>query len=862
MRFVPSPRMLDRLLARLAAFGTERPRAVLGGALVIAALSVAFAAALAHIETDIVKFLPDEEVVRAFGEAREIAREPGTLYALLEADAGGEGGAGDPAEALLGYAAPWATALRASGLVASVEYAIPEVYERFTREVLIPNGFLYLEGGDLDEAIARLEPEAIQGEIASAAARLRTAAPVQLARLVAGDPLGLARIFARRLSRAIGAFRIDAASGYLLSPDRRALLVKVVGRGGPGDLAYARSLFQALAAAEEAGRRGAAPGAAAVRASYTGGYAFAIEDERSIARDIYLTVGTSVVTVLGIFVIAFRRARAFAIATAPLFVGIAAGVAAFVALRREVTIPTAAFVSVVVGLAIDFPIHLLARYLRERRAGRDLAAANEAALRSAGGGAVPAGLMTGAAFLTFALTGFRGLADLGIMAGLSMIASLGATLAVFPALTAALGERDERRGVTGFGLERLWKAIARAPGPIVGASVLATAFAAGVLLFAPGPPVILESDLRNLRPEGARAFEVQEAIGRRFGGSFEVALAVVHAPGEEAALETLARARRGLEALRERGAIAGWESPERYLPSRVAQEAALLRLRAVDPAAVEAALREALAANGFKVDAFAGAIATLRRQLRPPGLVARATLEGAGVGALLDALGEPAEPGAPARALLSIFPPPSADRATFEAEVRAALVPAADRPARMMLTGTGAVVAALARRLERDFVVATTVSVMAVFAIALVHFRRVGDAVLATVPVVAGFLWMLAVLKAAGIPINFMNVIVFPMIIGIEDNAVHVLHRWREREREGGGAPPPIGAVLADTGLALFLCTATTMLGFGSLVLSSNRGIASIGAVMLIAKATCWVTGTVALPAWLEARVSRSRSAA
>ena len=117
-------------------------------------------------------------------------------------------------------------------------------------------------------------------------------------------------------------------------------------------------------------------------------------------------------------------------------------------------------------------------------------------------------------------------------------------------------------------------------------------------------------------------------------------------------------------------------------------------------------------------------------------------------------------------------------------------------------------------------------------------------------------------MRLLDLPVNFMNVIAFPMVIGIEDNAVHVVHRYREVRAAGVAAGrPAVEAALADTGLALFLCTATTMLGFGSLVLSENRGLASIGAATLIGKTACWVTSTIALPAWLRLQETRQSRA-
>jgi hypothetical protein len=458
--------------------------------------------------------------------------------------------------------------------------------------------------------------------------------------------------------------------------------------------------------------------------------------------------------------------------------------------------------------------------------------------------------MTVAAFLAFALTSFRALAQLGELAAVGMAVSLVATFWILPPLLALTGRgRDESRPTTSFGLPRLWRLLERRPHAVVGLAGLATVLAAGYLATAPGPVVRLESDLRNLLPKADRTFEVQEAIALRFGVSPDVGLVVARAADEEGVLEALAGFEGALAPLVAEGSVAGYESPARWLPPRSAQERARARLAAVDPDRVAADLREALRGSGFKLAAFEGAIARTRELLRPPSLVTRATLEGAGLGELVAALRT--EPGGRAIGLLTAFPAPGRDgllaleraNATIGPEVS----PAPAAPC-VVVTGVGTIVRALVASLERDVRRATLAAALAVVLIALVHFRALGPTAAACAPVFVGFLWMLAVMKRLDLPVNFMNVIVFPMVIGIEDNAIHVVHRWREL-RSTGGAPGALARTLDEIGLALFLCTATTMLGFGSLVLSDNRGLASIGVVTLIGKATAWVASTVALPA-------------
>jgi hypothetical protein len=84
-----------------------------------------------------------------------------------------------------------------------------------------------------------------------------------------------------------------------------------------------------------------------------------------------------------------------------------------------------------------------------------------------------------------------------------------------------------------------------------------------------------------------------------------------------------------------------------------------------------------------------------------------------------------------------------------------------------------------------------------------------------------GVLWTLGILVAVGLPLNQMNVFVTTMIVGIgSDYGIHVYHRYRE------GASL---ARLAETARSVLLAALTTVVGFGSLILTHYPGLQSIG---------------------------------
>jgi predicted RND superfamily exporter protein len=115
-----------------------------------------------------------------------------------------------------------------------------------------------------------------------------------------------------------------------------------------------------------------------------------------------------------------------------------------------------------------------------------------------------------------------------------------------------------------------------------------------------------------------------------------------------------------------------------------------------------------------------------------------------------------------------------------------------------------------------------------------------------------GMVWMLGIMALMGLAMNFMNIFVTTMIIGIGvDYGVHAIHRYRENQRRPGG---DLEEDLVQTGSAIAIAALSTMVGFGSLSLSHYPGLRSMGLVAILgALTTCLIALTV-LPAFLRLR--------
>src|SRR5207244_8802657 len=96
-----------------------------------------------------------------------------------------------------------------------------------------------------------------------------------------------------------------------------------------------------------------------------------------------------------------------------------------------------------------------------------------------------------------------------------------------------------------------------------------------------------------------------------------------------------------------------------------------------------------------------------------------------------------------------------------------------------------------------------------------------------------------------GNDLNPANMIAFPLILGVgADNGVHVLHDYRGR-RHGSYF------LTSSTGRGIMVAALTTILGFGTLMIASHRGLASLGLILTLGVTCCMLTALVFLPALL-----------
>ncbi|MBZ0090123.1 MAG: MMPL family transporter, partial [Thermoanaerobaculia bacterium] len=390
--------------------------------------------------------------------------------------------------------------------------------------------------------------DAVRDRAAELRRLLETPQAVAWKQLIKLDPLGVADVFLDRVGGSRGPLAVDWTSGRYLSRDHRLLLVLGKPVGNPQDIDFNRRLHDGARAEVDAvraewGALAEGADAAPPEVFFGGRHMIVFSDSGLIVRDVIVNAATSLLGVLGLFWLAYRRTSLLLLVFTPLACGLAITFG-FAALAVGVLASTTAGVAaLLVGLGDDFVIVLYGRYLHERQRG----VAHEEALRSMGGatarGVMLGAVTTAATFFAFLTTDFTGLWQMGLIIGTGILFCLLAVLVLVPAMIGWSEAHHRKRDrepplhLFAFGIEHLARFALRWPRTVLGVA-LAITLAALVAL----PRLKFDDNVEALRPPGNRGVLALEEIKSHFGTGFDSMSLVLEAPDLDGVLALADRA--------------------------------------------------------------------------------------------------------------------------------------------------------------------------------------------------------------------------------------------------------------------------------------------------------------------------------
>ena len=636
-----------------------------------------------------------------------------------------------------------------------------------------------------------------------------------------------------------------------------------------------------------------------VKAGLTGMIAIGRDEMVYSAQSLGYTTVIAMIAILLLLMISFRMWVAPIFAIANLLVGLvwAVGTAAIVV--GQLNMMTQMMAVILIGLGIDFSIHIISGFTERRAAGDSIAEAMEKTFLKSGKGILTGALTTACAFLTLVISHSRGMKEMGLVTGTGLLAILLATMLFLPSLLVFRERRIDKKHERKKGIKQIvqrdisFRFLGRT-GEWLSKHYIFTILASIVissLLIWSASNISFDYNYMNIEPKGLTSIALQDTVLDKFDLSMDYALVLTDSVKQSRELST---------SYRELGPVAITEDISLYLPSEEQQQKRIPLI---------AKIREKIQSTAIKQTMLQGDLTILsseidRLQMNIMEIQDMAFLGGQDKvdNKCKEIVGDPENPNSrniirefrqlleeniPAAAkglskfqqnfapyfkksvikmssaesirqdelpvsildrysnkrrdqfLVTVFP---AGNLWQDAELLKRFADDLERVSDKA-TGMPVVFRALIEIIGRDGRNAVLLTLVIVFLLLWVDYRNPGHSLMAMIPLALGVFWMVGFMHLTGMKLTIMNFMGLPMIIGIGiDYGVHILHRWRH---EGRGK---IRIVYSSTGKAILLTSLTTMLAFGSLVFSIWRGFGQLGGALFLGVGACFLTTVIVLP--------------
>ncbi len=676
----------------------------------------------------------------------------------------------------------------------------------------------------LSEQLSSLD--ALDDQIKRSLALLAVPGAQDLSGIIALDPLNLRMFLIEKLQSMHQG--LEFASGPdLLSPDKKSLLIIASPAHPPGNHAIARLVM------EEIDRIRA--GIPSLEIGVTGGYAIAAQETALVRGDILACLLGSVLGVGLLFILIYRNPIVLCFILLPLGVGLQLALGVMSIVCSQIHLLATAFATVVLGLGIDFAVHVYDRYAMERQEGESPGTSVQRSIINTGSAVLAGCLTTLIAFLVLTLTGSHLLHQIAWLVSLGLLFCLVTILFALPAGLVWLEKRFNRRpsrSMLLLGTDRLGAMVAGRPWifVIISFVVILVAFP-GILRLR------FEHDMAALRPQGLEALNVQENLMDAFDAGQQYALVSWTAEDIELFWEKGRAVDGALDELKKTGIVKSWSSL-----GRISSEKPPLLLH-IDMGAIN----ELFGKYGMALEHFQATHAFLAAI---SGTGSRAKDDSGSADLVTSCYG------------LDMFPDMFNRFFVCENDnirgITWVMISGTEATRKLcddlkracdglIIVNPSLAMAELVSEVKSELLITLGAASLLIIGILLVFFRKLSVLPYILMPVTMGIFVTAGIMGWAGVHLNPFNFIVLPILIGIGlDDGIHIFRRYQELGN--------IRKTLATTGRSVLVTTLTTVCGFGSLSLADYHVLQSMGIMAIVGVVACFVFSVVTLPAVLAIR--------
>lgn len=626
-----------------------------------------------------------------------------------------------------------------------------------------------------------------------------------------------------------------------------------------------------------------------VQAGVTGDEALGNDEMLTAQADSSLASTVSLIGIGILYLVFFRSVRRTLILLLTVMVGLTWTLGLLTLTVGHLSIISIFVASILIGLADDRVVYFLSRYEEERDLGRSFPEAIHRTLVHAGPGIVVAAGTNALAFYAMMLADFRGIQELGFIAGNGILLSLIVTLTFLPALlTLTEGKKPWQQSMrrdtwlaSGFAFLGEGVQCLRWP-------VLLLAVGMSLLCIFALPTITFDYNLLNLQASGTESVIWELRLIEHAGRSSWFALTTSPSLTETARKAAQFEALPSVEKVETIASLVPERQEERRQLVQTLQPffadlpATLAAPGAVDTADLKRTLerisfkfqqanedwdpqqkpaeREMIAVRGLlaevlgRLDRFSATEAAtalqhlqqplfqdfaekwtlLRENLDPSGLITLADVPTQLRSRFVSADGQ--------KFLLQIYPRKDIwDRAPLEEFISQL------RQVDPDVTGSPIIGYESIQAIKTGYVEGGLYAGMAILLVAFLTLGRVRATLLSMLPVLFGMLWTAGLMWFCNLKFNLANLVAVPITIGIGiESGIYLVRRSQEEEKEGSML------VGGSTGQSVALFSLSTMVGFGSLMVARHAGIFSMGLLLVLAVGSALLVSLAVLPLFLH----------
>lgn len=700
----------------------------------------------------------------------------------------------------------------------------------------------FLTEEDYDRIDSLLSPQYVGEQIARDRMMLMFPTGGLLARHLQQDPLNLFTPVVSRLQQFAGTLNYELYDGYILSPDRRRAIVLMKTPYGSNETennarlidllerAAKMALDEGKAAGADAaggetveaeteavgGRTGAAETGAETGGSkaeaagaeleihLAGAPVIAVTNARQIKRDSLRAIIIAAVLILALLIATLRSGRALLLIGVSILFGWLFAMGALSLFRNEVSMIIIGIASIIIGIAVNYPLHLLAHlgHVSDMRT----------ALKEVVSPLVIGNITTVGAFLCLVPMTAPALRDLGLFAAFMLVGTILFVLLFLPHLVGrrplrpAHSRRSRREGfIARMSFENRPR-------------ILLVVAALTILFGYFSRNTAFDTDMQHINYMTQQQRADLEAFRRMAGDDGRTTVYVAsEGTSWDEALQRCETARRQVAAVVDGDSTVRWRSASPYLPSRQEQLRRLARWErfvAEHGTMIREEMAKALTGNGFREGAFAGFDRLLGERFEPMAWEEFEPLSGELLSGYLCRDGG-------CCTVVEQLDVPARNVARIEAELQ-------QHKAGSYCFDIRGVNAAISQALTGDFNYICWSCGVIVFLFLWFSFGRIELSLIAFLPMTVSWLWILGIMEIADIRFNIVNIILATFIFGQGDDYTIFITEGLIYEHAYGRR------LITAYKKSIVISALIMLIGIGTLIFSRHPALLSLAEVTIV----------------------------